>query len=125
MTQLGYLGVKRGVGLLSCRHLSLHFKADWAHKPLNATDLATNAVRSVPWAILVSSIRRAAFHSRPRSPYGSTPKVVRLYLLIGTGACPICDFVAGVFLIVVCLAVVAWMQRHPSKNRWDEPDKRP
>jgi hypothetical protein len=45
--------------------------------------------------------------------------------MIGTGACPICDFVAGVFMIVVCLAVVAWMQRHPPKNRQDEPDKRP
>ena len=59
------------------------------------------------------------------APYGSTPKVVRVCLMIGTGACPICDFVTGVFLIVVCLAVVAWMQRHPPKNRWDEPDKRP
>ena len=55
-------------------------------------------------------------------PYGSTPKVVRVCLMTGTGACPICDFVAGVFMIVVCLAVVAWMQRHPPRNRRDEPD---
>jgi hypothetical protein len=69
--------------------------------------------------------RLSLTHSRPRSPYGSTPKVVRVCLMTGTGTCPICDFVAGVFMIVVCLAVVAWMQRHPPKNGQDEPDKRP
>jgi hypothetical protein len=42
--------------------------------------------------------------------------------MIGTGACPLCDFVAGALIIVVCLAVTAWMLRHPPKNRPREPD---
>jgi hypothetical protein len=37
--------------------------------------------------------------------------------MIGTGACPICDFVAGVLILLACLAVAAWMLRHPPKKR--------
>jgi hypothetical protein len=45
--------------------------------------------------------------------------------MIGTGACELCDFIAGAVLLLVCLGVAAWLQRHPPKNRRDEPDKRP
>jgi hypothetical protein len=44
--------------------------------------------------------------------------------MIGTGACPICDFVVGVFLLLVCLIGVAWMMRHPPKNRQAEREHR-
>jgi hypothetical protein len=43
--------------------------------------------------------------------------------MIGTGACPVCDFLAGAFLLLVCLAVSLFALRHcpPPHNTRAKP----